>query len=163
MRAVTQQITPSDFAGSNGSPQTNGERSPGLAAKKQFAEMNQHYIHHNAVLPPDAPGQRTRNINDDRAPYTRKDPYANMPMKPNQISMGMEIENSQLQKQPSPAGILTHLRKSSPTGHNSVDERSQRAPRDIGGNQSPGRVVANVMMSGEYKPDFGQIQKVMPN
>ena len=141
-------INPNDLGASYGHHGSEaGRNSPGMAAKKQFAEMNQHYIHHNPVLPPDVSRPMMRN-----APHQSKDPYANMPMKPNQISMGNDI--SQLHKQGgTPAG--TSLRTSSPTGH--------RNSRDIGSNQSPGRAMANVMMSGEYKPDFGQIQKVMPN
>ena len=56
--------------------------------------MNQHYIHHNAVLPPDGPPgvSRTRNPNEGKAmPHDMKqDPYANLPMKPNQVILGTD-------------------------------------------------------------------------
>ena len=120
--------------------------------------MNQHYIHHNAVLPPDSYGApRSRNPNEEKSsPYMNKDPYANIAMKPNQVSMAMQ--NDPLQKQPTPAGVLTDLRKSSPTGHNA-------SARAIGGNDSLGRGVANQLMNSiDYgnKPDYASIQKVVP-
>ena len=56
-------------------------------AKKQFADANQHYIHHNAVLPvTDMPANYTRNAAGQRAPNP-KDPYESMPVKPNQMTM----------------------------------------------------------------------------
>lgn len=61
--------------------------------KKQFVEMNQHIFHHNAVLPTAGvqESSNTRNV----APHSFKDPYANIPIKPNQMSI--ESAN-QLQK-----------------------------------------------------------------
>lgn len=56
--------------------------------KKQFGEMNQHYFSHNAVLPGqiDASGQSdSKTRNGGASPYV-KDPYSNIPMKPNQMS-----------------------------------------------------------------------------
>jgi len=57
----------------------------------------------------DGSGRKPQN-----SPY-QKDPYANIAIKPN------SIDYSQLQKQApagTPAGMISELRKSSPTGHN---------------------------------------------
>ena len=55
-------LNPNDFSGPKNAEGIGGARSPPGFQKKQFADMNQHYIHHNAVLPPDAPGGvQTRN------------------------------------------------------------------------------------------------------
>ena len=49
-------------------------------AKKQFAEQNQHYIHHNAVLPPNMAGDGSPQRREweplNEAPLF-KDPLAN--------------------------------------------------------------------------------------
>ena len=137
--------------------------------------MNQHYFHHNAVLPgqldAEAKGyseSKTRNPGA-ASPYTAKDPYSNIPIKPNQMSM----ENAnQLQKHvtaSTPAGVISELRKSSPSGHG--EERSNRG-RELAQNNSLTRVgqdsagrAANAMMA-DYRTGGGEygssIQKVMP-
>ena len=50
--------------------------------KKQFVDANQHYIHHNAVLPVTEVPPYARNPAGARSPNSR-DPYENMPTKPN--------------------------------------------------------------------------------
>ena len=65
--------------------------------------------------------EKTRNA---AGSYT--DPYGNIPIKPNQMSM----ENAnQLQKHvqaSSPAGVISELRKSSPSGHDNNDRSRGR-------------------------------------
>ena len=63
--------------------------------KKQFAESNQHYIHHNAVLPiTEMPPNYARNAAGMRSP-SAKDPYDSLPIKPNLMT---QQTASQLQK-----------------------------------------------------------------
>lgn len=70
-------INPNDFSG--------GGR--GAFQKKQFQTANQHYIHHNAVLPTAGmPLEQQAKIGSP----VYKDPYASIAAKPNQIS----LENS---------------------------------------------------------------------
>ena len=57
--------------------------------KKQYAEVNQHYMHHNAVLPPEQSPARARPMAKEF-----KDPYANISIKPNSLK---PHENNQLQ------------------------------------------------------------------
>ena len=102
-------LNPNDYSNSN-------KGGPGFQ-RKQFANTNQHYIHHNAVLPVtemqagygrNAASQRSLNV---------KDPYANLAIKPNQMSPQAA---NQLQKQnnaSTPAGVISDLRKASPPNH----------------------------------------------
>lgn len=57
--------------------------------KKQYSEVNQHYIHHNAVLPADTQPPRARPMAKEYV-----DPYANISTKPNSLSPEV---NNQLQ------------------------------------------------------------------
>ena len=146
--SVQASINPNDFA--------SGGKGAGFQ-KKQFSTMNQHYISHNAVLPgPNVPEERTRNQGGASPMY--KDPYRNIPMKPNQ----MTYENSsQLQNsigQSTPAGVISELRKSSPTGHVGTDQLYSYS-RDPNG--SVGR-AGNAIMSNYNAPDYGSVKKVMP-
>ena len=79
-------LNPNDF---------NTAGSPGFK-KKQFENVNQHYIHHNAVLPTAGMDEMlaARNGQQSNQPF-QKDPYANMPVKPNQMSLH---NSNQLQK-----------------------------------------------------------------
>lgn len=61
--------------------------------KKQYTNVNQHYISHNAVIPPydleAAMDRMGRGHNASEQPVTigtpYKDPYAAIPLKPNQM------------------------------------------------------------------------------
>ena len=126
--------------------------------------MNQHYIHHNAVLPGAGvldPSGKTRNAGGDGSGTPLyKDPYANISMKPNQMS----VESAyQLQKQvlnSTPAGVISDLRKSSPSGHKVSDERTLR--NDRGGASSVGRAGNQILNDYRMPAEYGSIQKVMP-
>lgn len=58
--------------------------------KRQYVNVNQHYISHNAVLPPYDLGkalervESTQNNYPPASPY--KDPYAGVALKPNQVN-----------------------------------------------------------------------------
>lgn len=58
--------------------------------KRQFVNVNQHYISHNAVLPPYDLGEALNRVESSvnnyppSSPY--KDPYAGVALKPNQVA-----------------------------------------------------------------------------
>ena len=56
--------------------------------KKQFVNVNQHYISHNAVIPPyDMPqvmSAMERNNSPSKMGSPYRDPYSKIPLKPNQ-------------------------------------------------------------------------------
>ena len=90
MRAMPTQVqsslNPNDFSQAG---------SPGFK-KKQFENVNQHYIHHNAVLPTAGMNEITEAQRQGPPPqHFQKDPYANMPVKPNQMTLH---NSNQLQK-----------------------------------------------------------------
>ena len=81
-------LNPNDYNSSN-------RGGPGFQ-KKQFATANQHYIHHNAVLPmTELPSNYSRDSAAGGRSPNFKDPYSNIPSKPNQMTMQ---ESNQLQK-----------------------------------------------------------------
>ena len=131
--------------------------------KKQFADANQHYIHHNAVLPvTDLPPNYARNAAGQRSPHSR-DPYESLPTKPNQMTMQQANQLQMQQNASTPAGVISELRKSSPSGHTQNEPASFSRGRDIGGKDSLGSKVGMSQIAGEYRvPDYGSIQKVMP-
>ena len=89
-------------------------------------------------------------------------------MKPNQMSVK---DANQLQKSnnaSTPAGVISELRKSSPSGHKGSDERSGRN-RELAQNNSLTRIgqesagrAGNAIMNDYRVPDYGSIQKVVP-
>ena len=69
---------------------------PGAYQKKQFKDLNQHIIHHGAVLPNEPLFNEARNnaapksktLRPTRSPnhYAGADPYGSIPVKPNQMT-----------------------------------------------------------------------------
>ena len=163
--AAQATLNPNDYTSSM-------KGGPGFQ-KKQFTDVNQHIFHHNAVLPGNVQAEKSgarasAGPPNPSSPYY-KDPYANIAMKPTQMS---KDNSNQLQKNVSastPAGVISELRKSSPGGHrNNPDERSGRS-RELAANNSLTRIgqesagrAANAMMYDYRVPDYGSIQKVMP-
>ena len=135
--------------------------------KKQFHQANQHYIHHNAVLPvTEMPPNYARNAAGARSPNSR-DPYENMPTKPNQMTTQESNQLQMMQNASTPAGVISDLRKSSPSGHLGAappnEPNTYSRGRDIGGKDSIGGKAGLSQIQGDYRvPEYGSIQKVVP-
>ena len=82
-----------------------------LQKKKQFGGVNQHYITHYAVIPP----QDVQQYQNSEHSYYRvkgtpyKDPYDKLPLKPNHVSQEMNHRLQQQIVQIEPAGVVTEL------------------------------------------------------
>ena len=87
----------------------NDGMAGGFAQKRrQFGQVNQHYISHNAVLPPNqydfnsyAEGYTGHKPPVMHSMINRDDPYAKLPLKPNQVSRE-HLSSSSTNK---PAGV----------------------------------------------------------
>ena len=66
-------------------PNDRSASGKGMYAKKQYSEVNQHYIHANAVLPQISATPDVNSRADLASPI--KDPYAGLPDKPNNMSL----------------------------------------------------------------------------
>lgn len=151
-------LNPNDYNSSH-------KGGPGFQ-KKQFVQANQHYIHHNAVLPvTEVPPPYARNPAGARSPNSR-DPYENMPTKPNQMTTQESNQLQMMQNASTPAGVISDLRKSSPSGHLGAppsEPTTYSRGRDIGGKDSIGGKAGLSQIQGDYRvPEYGSIQKVVP-
>ena len=66
-------------------PNDRSASGKGQYAKKQYSDVNQHYYHHNAVLPVISPTPELKDRSQMKSPV--KDPYQLIPEKPNQMSL----------------------------------------------------------------------------
>ena len=108
-----------------------------------------------------------------------RDPYSNIAMKPNQMSIDQAHQLQKSVNTSTPAGKISELRKSSPSGHQGIDDpRGGNSStvgsrgRELAPNGSLGRVGAELsanrapnaglMGLGTGGQEYGSIQKVMP-
>ena len=70
----------------------NDKFGKGVYAKRQYMDVNQHLMHHHAVLPVLSTTPEIKSREGLKSPI--KDPYSGMPEKPNRLT-GANVEQLQ--------------------------------------------------------------------
>lgn len=133
--------------------------------KRQFQDMNQHYIHHNAVLPELSKLEGSqRHRSSQRSLAAAGSPLREsegLPIKPNQMSSENSYALQSKIEQSAAAGVITELRRSSPSAQRMMGEQEvpYRGPINDMGSQMGNNRTGNADIQ---KPAFTPIQKVKP-